>query len=66
LGLSSLDQLPLLSQVDPQASALAGLMNEAPAQASLSLDSLPDDEQKTRPPEVAPEITLNGEETPPL
>jgi segregation and condensation protein B len=66
LGLSSLDQLPLLSQVDPQASALAGLMNEAPAQASLSLDSLPDDEQNTRPPEVAPEITLNGEETPPL
>jgi segregation and condensation protein B len=66
LGLSSLDQLPLLSQVDPQASALAGLMNEAPAQVSLSLDSLPDDEQNTRPPEVAPEITLNGEETPPL
>jgi segregation and condensation protein B len=66
LGLSSLDQLPLLSQVDPQTSALTGLMNELPAQASLSLDSLPDDESNTRPTEVAPEITLNGEETPPI
>ena len=38
LGLSSLDQLPLLSQVDTQMSALAGMIDEAPAQASLSLD----------------------------
>lgn len=38
LGLSSLDQLPLLSQVDTQMSALAGMIDEAPAQATLSLD----------------------------
>jgi segregation and condensation protein B len=66
LGLSSLDQLPLLSQVDPQTTALAGLMDEAPAQASLSLDSTLDAEQDPHPPEVAPESTLSGEEKPSL
>ena len=40
LGLGSLDQLPLLSQVDTQISALAGMIEEAPAQASLSLDDV--------------------------
>ena len=40
LGLGSLDQLPLLSQVDTQISALAGMIEEAPAQASLSLDEV--------------------------
>jgi segregation and condensation protein B len=38
LSLASLDQLPLLSLVDPQMSALAGMLEEAPLQASLSLD----------------------------
>lgn len=39
MGLSSLDQLPLLSQVDHQASALAGLVqDEGPVQPSLSLE----------------------------
>lgn len=38
LGLGSLDQLPLLSQVDTQVTALADLLEEPPAQASLSLD----------------------------
>ena len=39
MGLSSLDQLPLLSQVDHQASALAGLVQEqGPVQPSLSLE----------------------------
>jgi len=37
LGLASLDQLPLLSQVDSPMSALAGMLDEAPAQASLLL-----------------------------
>jgi segregation and condensation protein B len=38
LGLASLDQLPLLSQVDTPMSALAGILDESPAQASLSLE----------------------------
>lgn len=38
LGLSSLDQLPLLSQVDSPLSAFSRLTEDAPAQASLSLD----------------------------
>jgi segregation and condensation protein B len=38
LGLSSLDQLPLLSQPDAQLPDLASLIDEAPAQATLSLD----------------------------
>jgi segregation and condensation protein B len=38
LGLASLDQLPLLSQVDSPMTALAGMLDEAPAQASLSLE----------------------------
>ncbi len=38
LGLTSLDQLPLLSQVDSPMSALAGMLEESPAQASLSLE----------------------------
>jgi segregation and condensation protein B len=38
LGLASLDQLPLLSQVDTPMSALAGMLDESPAQASLSLE----------------------------
>ncbi|MFM2239633.1 MAG: hypothetical protein RJA69_1007, partial [Pseudomonadota bacterium] len=37
LGLASLDQLPLLSTVDHQTSALAGLVDEEPLQAALSL-----------------------------
>jgi segregation and condensation protein B len=38
LGLASLDQLPLLSQVDSPMSGLAGMLEESPAQASLSLE----------------------------
>lgn len=38
LGLSSLDQLPMLSQVDGQTSALSGLVDELPIQPSLSLE----------------------------
>ncbi|WP_396436545.1 SMC-Scp complex subunit ScpB [Limnohabitans sp.] len=38
LGLAALDQLPLLSQVDSPMSALAGMLDESPAQASLSLE----------------------------
>jgi segregation and condensation protein B len=38
LGLSSLDQLPMLSQVDGQMSALSGLVDELPIQPSLSLE----------------------------
>ena len=39
MGLSSLDQLPLLSQVDHQASALAGLaQDDGPIQPTLSLE----------------------------
>jgi segregation and condensation protein B len=38
LGLSTLDQLPMLSQVDGQTSALSGLVDELPIQPSLSLE----------------------------
>lgn len=38
LGLASLDQLPLLSSVDHQTSALAGLVDEEPIQPALSLE----------------------------
>ncbi len=43
LGLSSLDQLPMLSQVDGQTSALSGLVDELPIQPSLSLEDALDD-----------------------
>jgi segregation and condensation protein B len=50
LGLSSLDQLPLLSQVDSPMSALAGMLEESPAQASLSLEeALADSAELTMP-----------------
>ena len=79
LGLGSLDQLPLLSQVNTQTSVLANLLEELPAQANLSLDEAVD--ELTAPgiagSDPAPEITpitphptvvepanpLNGEET---
>jgi segregation and condensation protein B len=38
LGLGSLDQLPLLTSVDRQISALAGLVDEEPVQPHLSLE----------------------------
>jgi segregation and condensation protein B len=38
MGLSSLDQLPLLASVDHQTSALAGLVEEGPVQPALSLE----------------------------
>ena len=43
LGLSSLDQLPMLSQVDGQTSALSDLVDELPIQPSLSLEDALDD-----------------------
>lgn len=63
LGLSALDQLPMLSQVDGQTSALSGLVDELPVQPSLSLEEainalpfempiVPDDEAQ-QPPEAA-------------
>jgi segregation and condensation protein B len=69
LGLASLDQLPLLSQVDPQMSALAGMLEEAPLQASLSLDEvLADDPAESDTlsnlPDTAPFNALNRDETP--
>jgi segregation and condensation protein B len=69
LGLSSLDQLPLLSQVDPQMSALSGMLDESPLQASLSLDEVlsnsPTDlESLSNLPDMAPTISLNGDEAP--
>ena len=38
LGLSALDQLPMLSQVDGQTTALSGFVDELPVQPSLSLE----------------------------
>ncbi|PIT82256.1 SMC-Scp complex subunit ScpB [Limnohabitans sp. 15K] len=38
LGLAALDQLPMLSQVDGQSSALSGLVEALPVQPSLSLE----------------------------
>ena len=38
LGLASLDQLPLLAQVDSPVAALSGLVDELPVQPALSLD----------------------------
>jgi segregation and condensation protein B len=69
LGLASLDQLPLLSQVDPQMSALAGMLEEAPLQASLSLDEVLTDqasesEALSNLPDTAPTNALNRDETP--
>ena len=69
LGLASLDQLPLLSQVDPQMSALAGMLEEAPLQASLSLDEVLTDqasesETLSNLPDMAPTNALNRDETP--
>lgn len=73
LGLGSLDQLPLLSQVDTQISALAGMIDEAPAQASLSLDEaiaeLPDEphsaSQQVAPSEAATPASEFQPEHPP-
>jgi segregation and condensation protein B len=69
LGLASLDQLPLLSQVDPQMSALAGMLEEAPLQASLSLDEVladppSDPETLAILPDTAPLNALTRDETP--
>jgi segregation and condensation protein B len=69
LGLASLDQLPLLSQVDPQMSALAGMLEEAPLQASLSLDDVLADQASESEtlsilPDTAPLNALTRDETP--
>jgi segregation and condensation protein B len=68
LGLASLDQLPLLSQVDSPMSALAGMLDESPAQASLSLEedltesvelTLADQPSAAAPADVAPSALKN-------
>ena len=69
LGLESLDQLPLLSQVDPQMSTLAGMLEEAPLQASLSLDEVladhpPESEPLSPLPDAASITALTRDETP--
>ena len=69
LGLASLDQLTLLSQVAPQMSALSSMLEEAPLQASLSLDEDLSDApihlaSLTHVPDAASTIALNGDETP--
>jgi segregation and condensation protein B len=69
LGLASLDQLPLLSQVDPQMSTLAGMLEEAPLQASLSLDEVlayqaSESETLSILPDTAPLNALTRDETP--
>lgn len=76
LGLQSLDQLPLLSQVDAPLSALSSMLSEAPVQASLSLDTaitevlndapepLPEP-LPSQPPGVDPAPNPNGEEPAP-
>lgn len=69
LGLASLDQLPLLSQADPQMSALSGMLEEEPVQASLLLDGLladhlSDPGPNTNLPEAASTTSLNRDESP--
>jgi segregation and condensation protein B len=69
LGLASLDQLPLLSQVDPQMSALADMLEETPLQASLSLDEVLADQASESEtlsilPDAAPVNAPNSDETP--
>lgn len=63
MGLASLDQLPLLSQVDHQASAQAGLVpDEGPVQPSLSLEEAleplePEDTVLRFPPQAEPPLS---------
>jgi segregation and condensation protein B len=69
LGLETLDQLPLLSQVDPQMTTLASMLDEAPLQASLSLDEVladhPSESESLSPlPDAASITALNRDETP--
>lgn len=58
LGLVSLDQLPLLAQVDQQASVLEGLVDEEPLQPALSLDEALQQDPSQVPLDLAPEHEL--------
>jgi segregation and condensation protein B len=75
LGLAALDQLPLLSQVDSPMSALAGMLDESPAQASLTLEealaesadsTLADEPSSAAPSTEAPNAPLNEFSSPAL
>ena len=75
MGLASLDQLPLLSSVDHQASALAGLVeDENPVQPTLSLEEAlePLDAEPSNDPAAepaapgAPDLALPTPDTEPL
>lgn len=67
LGLASLDQLPLLSHVDPQTQALANMIDDEQVQARLSLEdgptaASPDPQTTSEPQEAAPTQPGNGDE----
>jgi segregation and condensation protein B len=69
LGLTSLDQLPLLSQVDPQTHPLVHLLEDGQVQASLSLDDVqsapsPELAMPPEPQDAAPTSPGHGDETP--
>ncbi|WP_090139310.1 SMC-Scp complex subunit ScpB [Limnohabitans sp. DM1] len=69
LGLSSLDQLPMLTQADGQDSGLSGLIEQLPVQPALSLEeaigqvsgSLPFDEPETADIHNMPESAQGAE-----
>ena len=64
LGLASLDQLPLLAQVDQQAVLLQGLVEEVPVQPALSLDEALQQDTPQVPLDLTPEPTQtpNGDQ----
>jgi len=67
LGLASLDQLPLLSQIDPQTNSLVNLLEDEHAQASLSLEEgqgepSPDLAMSSEPHDAAPTSPQDGDE----
>lgn len=65
LGLASLDQLPLLAQVDNPAVALSGLIEDMPEQAVLSLeDALEALPQSDQTPSSEPQESLVPEDAP--
>jgi segregation and condensation protein B len=69
LGLASLDQLPLLAQVDSPVAALSGLVDELPVQPALSLEdaieALPlDFSSKSSDPQESLALEAPSEQTP--
>jgi len=59
LGLASLDQLPLLAQVDQQAGMLQGLVDDEPVQPALSLDEALQQDTAQVPLDLTPELTAD-------